>query len=119
MLSARRVRCEDIGGELIDHVVHGKVMCHPEKGLWPKMRVNGAWYDAHGLNGMGLGPKGLGLAHGLKPGLDCGGGGGGGGSGGGGPCALGFGVLNLEVPKIPKVRRCVLVHAACQCAASS
>ena len=33
---------------------------------------------------MGLGPKGLGLAHGLKPGLDCGGGGGGGGPGGGG-----------------------------------
>ena len=27
-------------------------------------------YDAHGLKGMGLGPKGLGLAHGLKPGLE-------------------------------------------------
>ena len=35
-----KTRCEDIGGELVDHVVHGNVtrMCHPEKGLWPKMR---------------------------------------------------------------------------------
>ena len=33
-----KTRCEDIGGVLVDHVVHGKVMCHPDKGLWPKMR---------------------------------------------------------------------------------
>ena len=30
--------CEDVGSELVDHVVHGKVMSHPEKGLWPKLR---------------------------------------------------------------------------------
>ena len=60
----RKARCEDIGGELIDHVVHGKVMGHPEKGLWPKMRWQRclircplARAERHGPRAKGPGPS--------------------------------------------------------------